>query len=346
MKLDLVLKGEPGDWDRAAEAEESGYDGIWVPEVTRDPFPMLALMGDRTRDIAVGSSVAVAFARNPMSMAISANDLQLYTNGRFHLGIGSQVKTHITERFAMPWSKPSARMREYIAAIRTIWRSWETGTPLEFHGEFYTHTELPSFFNPGPNPYGNPPILLGGVGPRMVEVAGEVADGLVVHGFTTERYLREVTLPAMRKGRAARSKPGLDDFQICGFPFVVTGENVFQEFVAKAAVRAQIAFYASTPAYRPVLELHGWGTVGDELHNLSKQLKKGEYWQGVAAMSTLITDEMLDEFAVVAPPDLVAEKLLKRYGDIFTRAAVYAPYALPNGFWSPIVRELQCADAG
>jgi probable F420-dependent oxidoreductase len=334
MKVDIVLTGEPGDWERAAEAEKVGYDGAWAPEVTHDPFPLLALAADRTQHIQVGTSIAIAFARNPMSLSASANDLHLYSGGRFALAVGSQVQTHIVERFSMPWSRPAERMRDYLLAVRAIWRSWDTGEDLDYRGEFYTHTLMPPFFNPGPNPHGNPPILVAGVGPRMTRIAGEVADGFMVHGFTTEKYVREVTLPALNRGRADRGAKGLDGYEICGFPFIVTGENDFQCRVADLAVRSQIAFYGSTPAYRSVLELHGWESVGDELHRRSKQ---GEW----PKMAELITDEMLHTFAVVAAPDQVASSLLERYGDLYTRTGFYTPYPMPKGFWDPIMREVK-----
>jgi probable F420-dependent oxidoreductase len=271
-----------------------------------------------------------------MSLAVVANDLQLYSRGRFLLGVGSQIKPHITKRFSMPWSAPADRMREYILAVRAIWHSWDTGEPLHFVGEFYAHTLMTPFFNPGPNPYGNPPIILAGVGPRMTEVAGEVADGFFVHGFTTERYLRQTTLPALHKGRAAAGKDDLAGFEISGLPFILTGDNDDQLRAADTAVRKQIAFYSSTPAYRPVLELHGWGDLGEELNMMSK---RGEWDE----MGRRITDEMLHEFAIVAPPGQVAERLLARYGDVFTRAGFYAPYPVPDGFWEPIMQELKAA---
>src|SRR4051812_17835835 len=197
MKVDYTLIGGPGDWDVAASAEQRGYDCAWIPEVSHDPFPVLAVAASRTDTIQLGTAIAVTFARNPMSMALVANDLQLYSQGRFLLGVGSQVKAHITKRFSMPWSNPAARMREFILAMRAIWHSWAGGDDLRFEGEFYRHTLMTPFFDPGPNPFGNPPVILAGVGPQMTKIAGEVADGFFLHGFTTERYLREVTLPAL-----------------------------------------------------------------------------------------------------------------------------------------------------
>jgi len=336
MRVDFTLTGQPGDWDAAVSAEQRGYDCAWLPEIGHDPFPLLAIAASKTEKIQLGTAIAVTFARNPMSMALVANDLQLYSRGRFLLGVGSQVKAHNTRRFSMPWSDPAERMREFILAMQAIWHSWATGEELHFVGEFYRHTLMTPFFNPGPNAFGNPPVILAGVGPQMTRVAGEVADGFFLHGFTTERYLREVTLPALRAGRAEAGKDDLDGFEICGLPFIVTGTSGDEIRAADAAARAQIAFYGSTPAYRRVLDLHGWGHLSEELNLLSKQGKWNE-------MGSRITDEMLHEFAIVAPPDQVAQRLLATYGDVFTRTGFYAPYRAPEGFWDPIKAELQAA---
>jgi probable F420-dependent oxidoreductase len=336
LKVDFSLRGAPGDWDLAIDAEQRGYDGVWLPEVTHDPFTLLAVVATRTERVQLGPSIALTFARNPMSMAVLGNDLQLYSGGRFLLGVGSQIKPHITKRFSMPWSAPAERMREFIKAMRAIWRTWETGEPLQFVSEHYTHTLMTPMFNPGPNPHGNPPILLAGVGPKMTEVAGEVADGFFVHGFTTERYLREVTVPALLAGRKAAGRHDLVGFEMSGLPFVVSGVNDEQIEIADRAVRKQIAFYGSTPAYRPVLELHGWGELGDELNRLSK---RGEWDE----MGRRIPDEVLHAFAVVAEPDRVATDLLNRYGDLFTRAGLYAPYPSGDRFWDSIAHEIQAS---
>ncbi|SEQ30748.1 probable F420-dependent oxidoreductase, MSMEG_2256 family [Lentzea xinjiangensis] len=289
----------------AKSAEDHGYDGFWLAETKHDPFLALAGAAAATERIELGTAIAVAFARNPMTIATTANDLRLLSGGRFSLGLGSQVEAHITKRFAMPWSRPAARMREFVLAVRAIWHAWETGGRLAFRGEFYKHTLMTPFFDPGPNPHGTAPIYLAGVGERMTEVAGEVADGFLCHNFTTERYLREVTLPALERGRAKVGK-SLAGFEISGPAFTAsTDEEV-------AAVKRQIAFYGSTPAYKPVLDLHGWGALHEELHRMSRR----QQW---AEMSELITDEVLAEFAVVGSPETVAAALLDRYGDVVTR---------------------------
>jgi probable F420-dependent oxidoreductase len=334
VKVDATLPGNAGDWEEAALAEQAGYDGVWTSEIKHDPFPLLAVAATRTSRVQLGTAIALAFARNPMSTAVVANDLQLYSEGRFILGVGSQIKPHITKRFSMPWSAPADRMREYLQAVKAIWHAWANDEPLRFLGEHYTHTIMTPMFNPGPNPHGNPPIILAGVGPRMTRVAGEVADGFFVHGFTTERYLRETTVPALLEGRGAAGLGDLDGFEVSGLPFIVTGRDE-QEMAANAApVRKQIAFYGSTPSYWPVFEAHGWNELGPELNAMSK---RGEWDE----MALKIDDEVLHAFAVVTEPGRVAAEVLKRYGDVFTRCGFYAPYRLPEDFWAPIIREVQ-----
>ena len=317
----------------AKEQEAAGYDGIWTAETSHDPFFPLLLAAEHTERIELGTGIAVAFARNPMTLANTAYDLHAFSGGRFILGLGSQIKAHITKRFSMEWSKPAARMREMIFAIRAIWASWNEGTKLDFRGDFYSHTLMTPFFNPGPNPHGNPKIFLAGVGELMTEVAGEAADGFLCHGFTTERYLREVTIPALERG-LEKSGRTLADFEISGPGFVVTW--VTEEDMAKAAagVRQQIAFYGSTPAYRPVLELHGWGDLQTELNSLSKQ---GEW----VKMGELIDDDVLDAFAVVAEPSDLPGTLHGRYGDVIDRISFYAPYKSNPDVWSGVMQGLK-----
>ncbi|HEY1419844.1 MAG TPA: TIGR03617 family F420-dependent LLM class oxidoreductase, partial [Candidatus Dormibacteraeota bacterium] len=230
---------------------------------------------------------------------------------------------------SMPWSHPAPRMREMILAIRAIWKTWETGEKLDFRGEFYTHTLMTPFFDPGPNAHGNPKILLAGVGEHMTEVAGEVGDGFLVHGFTTERYLREKSLPALERGAAKAGKTRAD--LTVSYPgFVVTGANDKEREAADQAVRQQIAFYGSTPAYRPVLELHGWGDMQAELNTLSK---RGEW----VKMGEIIDDEVLNAFAVVAPLDKVAAEVRSRFGDAVDRFSFYAPYKVDAEAWKEVL---------
>jgi len=330
MKIDGGIGFDPnGIAAQAIKAEEAGYDGVWSAETNHDPFLPIAVGATATEKLEFGTGIAVAFARNPMTLAVLANDLQLLSKGRFMLGMGSQIKPHITKRFSMPWSHPAPRMRELILAIRAIWNTWETGEPLAFRGEFYTHTLMTPFFNPGPNPYSNPKILLAAVGELMTEVAGEVGDGFLVHGFSTERYLREVSLPALERGAAKVGKTR-SDLTVSYPGFIVTGPDDKSMAAAAKGAREQIAFYASTPAYRPVLELHGWGDLQPELNTLSK---RGE-WE---KMGELIDDDILNAFAVVAPLDQVAGEVLKRFDGLVDRFSFYAPYKADPEMWNGVL---------
>jgi probable F420-dependent oxidoreductase len=322
VKLDrgTALDGVIGVQADAAAAERDGFDGFWLSEVKQDPFVGLAAAATATERVQLGTAIALAFARNPMTTAASANDLQALSGGRFVLGLGTQVKAHITRRFSMPWSHPAPRMREYVLALRAIWDSWHNGSPLDFRGEYYTHTLMTPMFVPPQHDFGPPPVLLAGVGETMTEVAGEVADGFLPHGFTTERYLREVTFPALERGRA-KAGASLDGFVVKGSPMIATGRSEEELEEAKAGVRSQIAFYGSTPAYRGVLELHGWGELGDRLHQLSRE-------GGWARMGSLLDDEVLETFAVVGTPEDVGPELVRRYGDLLDRATLYTPYAV------------------
>ena len=317
-----------------AEAQEAlGYDGLWAAETNHDPFLALTLAAEHTERIELGTGIAVAFARSPMTLAQTAYNLNAFAEGRLLLGLGSQIKAHITRRFSMEWSHPARRMREFILAMRAIWEAWASGSKLDFRGDFYQHTLMTPFFDPGPNPFGAPAVFLAAVGEHMTRVAGEVADGLLVHGFTTEAYLREVTVPAIGAGLDASGRTR-EQFQ-CSLPaFVVTGATEQQLAAAATAVRQQIAFYGSTPAYRGVLEHHGWGDLQGELNALSKQ-------GGWAEMGERIDDEMLRTFAVVAEPDHVAAELLARFGDVVDRISFYTPYALDPEVLATIVEQLR-----
>ncbi|GIE98922.1 TIGR03617 family F420-dependent LLM class oxidoreductase [Paractinoplanes rishiriensis] len=300
--------------DAAVRAERDGYDGFGAPETRHDVFPALTLAARATETITLQAGIAVAFARNPMSLAMLANDLQLISGGRFQLGLGSQVQAHIERRFAMPWGRPAARMADFIAAVRAIWAAWHTGGRLAYRGEFYRHTLMSDFFNPGPNAFGNPPILLAAVGERMTEVAGRHADGLLVHPLTSASYLHERTVPMVRAARGG----SLDDFTLSLSAFVVLGADEKARAEAERAVRGQIAFYASTPAYRGVFDLHGWGALADQLRSLSVR----QAWDEMAG---LITDEVLDTFAVGGD---VAANLRSRFGGTIDRISLYTPYSV------------------
>jgi len=330
MLVDGTLGFDPaGVVAQAQEAEAAGYDGIWSAETSHDPFLPLVLAAEHTRRLQVGTGIAVAFARNPMTLAVTANDLHAAAQGRFLLGLGSQIKPHIEKRYSMPWSHPAPRMRELVLAVRAIWASWADGSRLAFRGEFYRHTLMTPMFDPGPNPYGNPPVFLAAVGPLMTEVAGEVGDGLLAHSFTTERYLREVTLPALDRGLATSGR-SRSDLEISFPGMVVTGIDEEAFVRSAAATRKQLAFYGSTPAYRPVLELHGWGDLQGELHTLSRR----GAWDDMAG---LIDDEMLDAFAVVGTPDTIAAKVRSRFDGLIDRFSVYAPSGIGADRWAEIL---------
>ncbi len=332
-----VDTGIPSDMSKvpaaAKAAEAAGYDGVFTAETSHDPFLPLTLAAEHTERIRLGTSIAVAFARNPMLLANIGYDLNAYSGGRFTLGLGSQIKPHITKRFSMEWSKPAARMREMILAVRAIWDCWNNGTKLDFRGDFYQHTLMTPFFNPGPNPHGDAKIFIAGVGPLMTKVAGETCDGFFAHGFTTEAYLKEVTLPALEEGMAAGGRVR-DDFEIVLPAFVVTGRDESELAQASVGVRQQVSFYGSTPAYRGVLEHHGWGDLQTELNVLSKEGR----WED---MANLIDDDVLGAFAVVAEPDHVAGELKRRFSGVVDRISFYAPYEAAGELVPQMLDELK-----
>ena len=314
MKLDAgIASNLKGAAASAAKLEQQGYDGALSFETSHDPFFPLVSAAEKTSQIELITSIAVAFSRTPMLLANIGHDLNSLSEGRFIMGLGSQIRPHITKRFSMPWSEPANRMREFISAMRAIWACWHNGEPLDFRGDFYTHSLMTPMFTPEDNQYGAPKVFLAAVGPLMTQVAGEVADGVIIHSFSTRKYIEEVTLPAIEKGLA---KAGRDrsDFEVSYPCFVVTG-NTEEEFLAtKTAVTKQIAFYGSTPAYRPVLEVHGWGDLQYELNKMSKQ----GLWD---EMGTTITDEILDEFAVVGETDEAVDKFKQRFDGLVDRTA-------------------------
>jgi probable F420-dependent oxidoreductase len=297
--------------DAARAVEAAGFDGVLTFEGTHDAMFPLLLAAEHTQRIELTTAVVIAFGRTPMTLAQSAYDLQLASHGRFNLGLGTQIKPHIEKRYSMPWSKPAARMREMVLAIRAIWSAWHEGTKLDFRGEFYTHTLMTPFFNPGPSPYGVPRIFLGGVGPLMTEVAGEVADGFMVHPFTTEKFMRETTMPALERG-CERTGRTVADLEIA-LPLMTATNDA-----ERNAIRPRLAFYGSTPAYKVVLDAHGWGDLQPELNRLSKT---GDW----GTMSSLITDEMVDAFAICGSPDELGPLVRKRWGDLVQRVSIDTP---------------------
>jgi probable F420-dependent oxidoreductase len=317
----------------AREAEEAGYTGAFTTETSHDPFLPLALAAEHTEKLELGTAIAVAFARNPMTVANTAWDLQAYSKGRFILGLGSQIKPHITKRFSMEWSNPGPRMREFVQALHAIWDTWQTGERLQFEGDFYKHTLMTPMFSPEPLETGKPKVFLAAVGPYMTGVAGEVCDGWISHGFTTAAYLEDISIPALHAG-AAKAGRDKSEVEISLPAFIVTGETEEEMAAASFATRKQIAFYGSTPAYKTVLDHHGWGDAQIELNRMSKQ---GE-WD---AMADVIDQEMLDAFAVVAEPNDVANELLSRYSHLVDRLTFYAPYTANPDLWSGVISDLK-----
>lgn len=286
------------------ELEAAGYDRAFSFEAKHDPFIPLAVAAEHTSRLELGTALAIGFARTPMTLANAAWDLQTVTHGRFTLGIGSQIAPHIRERFSMPWSDPAARMREMVRAIGAIWNAWEFGDPLDFRGDYYTHTRMIPAFDPGPNLFGRPRILLGGVGPHMTRVAGEVADGFLVHPVNSRESLLSLTLPAIEEG-LARGGRARDDFELVCVTIVVTGRDDIEFERSREAVRQQLAFYATTPAYRRVFDLHGYGDLHPELKRLAGEGRWDE-------MTPLIDDQLIETIAVVGEIHEIAPRIRAR----------------------------------
>lgn len=306
MKIDASLM--PPDiasaGPMAASIERQGYDAAWTFEGPHDPFFPLVTAADATQSVKLGTSIAIAFARNPMLCAGIGWDMQAHSKGRFILGLGTQIKPHIVKRFSQEWSKPAARMREFALAVRAIWACFEGEGRLDFRGEFYNHTLMTPVFNPGPNPYGPPPLFIAGVGPKMVEAVGEVADGLFIHPFHSPEFLTADTLPALERGLATGGKKRAN-FQISCGTIVAIGSNDEEIATARQKAKGQLSFYGSTPAYRGVLDLHGYGDLQPELNRMSKEGKWLE-------MITKIDDDLFDILAVSGTPAQAGEKIARR----------------------------------
>jgi probable F420-dependent oxidoreductase len=334
VKLDAITYGGPlADVPAAVrDAEERGYDGWFVSEVAHDPLLACALAAEHTRHLQVGSAIAVAFPRSPMHVAHQAHDLQALSGGRFVLGLGSQIQAHVERRFSAEWRAPAARMREFVQACHAIWHAWATGERLRFEGDHYRHTLMTPFFTPPDHGLGPPAVWLAAVGPLMTRVTGEVADGLLCHAFTTDAYLREVTLPALTEGAVAAGRSRAD-LEVSLPVFLVAGRDEEERDRAAAAVRGQIAFYGSTPAYRGVLDRHGWGELHGELHARSV---RGE-WD---TMPDLVDDEVLATFAVVTEPERAASDIRARYGELVDRISLATPLA-SDGWLDQLAADLR-----
>ena len=305
----------------ARAAEAIGFDAIWTSETQHDPFLPLTHAAAATTRLQFGTAVAIAFARSPLIVAHTAWDLAAQSKGRFMLGLGTQVQAHIERRFGMPWTPPVPRLREYVQAIRAAWTAWQTGGRLNFRGESYKMTLMTPFFSPGPSATPTIPIFIAGVGEPLCKLAGEVADGFHIHPYHTRQYISEAILPAIDAGlnKADRVRGSIE---LATMAFVaLTAEEI-------AAQRSQVAFYASTPSYRPVLDLHGWGSIGEQLGPLAA---RGQW----AEMPKLISDEMLEAFVIVATWDTLADKLHAKYDGLIDRIGLYRPYVpgVEDGQW-------------
>lgn len=307
MKVDALLNCALQQVPESVRViQNEGYNGVCTTELSHDPFLPLLLAAEHSEQLELATSIAVGFARSPMNLAYLGHDLNAYSKGRLTIGLGSQIKPHITKRFSMPWGAPAAKMRELVMAMRAIWDSWYLDKPLSFVGEFYTHTLMPPAFTPKNIEYGPPRLAIAAVGPRMCEVAGEVGDGMILHPFSTLPYIDQVVLPAIEAGLAKAGK-ARRQFEISYGCMVVTGSSEEEFLQSKRVMRDRIAFYGSTPAYQEVLESIGAGELQPELNSLSKQGR----WQ---EMGDLIDDDLLQAFAVVGEPAQIGAEILRRYG--------------------------------
>lgn len=317
MKVDFYYPPSPpeGAAEAATEAGELGYDAFFTAETQYDPFLPLVLAAKAAPGLELGTAIAVAFPRSPMVMAMTAWDLARMSKGKFMLGLGTQVRGHITRRFSTEWGRPGPRLKDYILSMRAIWDTWQNAAPLEYDGEFYRFSLMTPFFNPGPIPSPDIPVYIAGVGPYLSRLAGEVCQGFHVHPFHTTKYLDDVVLPNMREGVESTGR-SLDDVERVTTVFVMTGRDDAEVEESKAAVRQQVAFYASTPSYRPVLESNGWD-FGEKLTALSKRGK----W---AAMPDFVPDDVLAEVGVVAKVTDLGQAIRERYGDRVQRVGLYS----------------------
>lgn len=339
MQLDVGLAVEgkhlSGIARIAQAAEALGFAGIWTSETKHDAFLPLVIAAEHTRTIQLGTAVAIAFARSPMVVAQTAWDLQDFSGGRLLLGLGTQVKAHIERRFSMAWDAPAPRLREYIQALHAIWNAFQTGAPLNFRGQFYQHTLITPFFNPGPLAQPNIPIYIAGVNTGLARLAGELCQGFHIHPFHSPDYVRALIQPSIAEG-AARASRDPRDITLATSVFVITGRDTAAIAQQREQMRAQLAFYASTPTYRTVLEVHDWGAIGDELGRLAKAQRWSE-------MSRLVSDDMLNAFAVEAGPDDVGAAIRERYAGLVDRVAFYLPFepGQDDPFWQTTLRTIQ-----
>ncbi|WP_280276029.1 TIGR03617 family F420-dependent LLM class oxidoreductase [Nocardia wallacei] len=322
MKVHLQIEGSPAEVrDSARAIAAAGADGIFSFEGPHDIFFPLVVAAGET-DLELMTNVAIAGPRSPLHLAHAAYDLQVYSRGRFRLGLGSQVRVHIEKRYGSQWGRPARRTAESVAAVRAIFAAWEGKAPLDFRGEFFTHTLMPPTFDPGPNPFGPPPVLMGALGPIMTRTAAEFADGLLVMPFNSTEHFTEYTVPAMKEG-LRRSNRGLGEFEVIAQAMVAVGRTEAALTAAVDGVARLIAFYGSTPPYRSTLAAEGWADLQPELNGLSKQ---GRY----AEMRALITEPMVRALGAVGTPEECAEQLRERYGDYASDLCCYFPGYRPD----------------
>jgi probable F420-dependent oxidoreductase len=338
MKLDVGVAVDANPLPTMAEtarlADKLGFSAIWVPETKHNPFLPLAIAAEHSRRLELGTAVAIAFPRSPMVTAQLAWDLAAYSGGRFILGLGTQVRAHIERRFSSPWHKPVAQLRDYIGALRAIWQSFQQNDRLSYRGEYYSHTLMAPFFNPGPIAHPDIPIYIAGVNTGLARLAGELCDGFHAHPLNSAKYTHEVLLPQIAAGtQQAGRNPA--DCVIAGSVFVISGPDPAAVDQAREAVRRQISFYASTPTYRAVLAVHGWESVGEQLSQLAAQQK----W---AEMPALVSDEMLDAFAIESSPAQLGRALRQRWQGLLGRMFLYVPFVPgeQDEFWAALVQQV------
>ncbi|GLY32453.1 TIGR03617 family F420-dependent LLM class oxidoreductase [Kineosporia sp. NBRC 101731] len=334
----LALSAPPAQLAQTARVmEEVGFAGVDVAEANHDPFVSLTAAATATHRLGLRTAVAVAFARNPMNVAMLAHDLQTLSGGRFQLGLGTQLSAHIIKRFSMPWSQPVSRMREFVQALHAIWDAFEGEGSLRYRGQIYRHTLMVPFFNPGPSGLPRPPVMLGGVGERMTQLAGEVADGFLCHNISSPLFLKEVTLPALERGRESAGRT-MEGFRLHVSPMVATGSDEEQLAASKERIRAQLAFYTATPSYAKLLELHGLSEMGAELQRLAMRGR-------TADMAAAVDDSALNTLAFVGEPQDVARRLHESYGGVVDSMSFYEPVVTDPRHWLTIMDELRRLDA-
>jgi probable F420-dependent oxidoreductase len=329
MKIDANLQ-DPGVAQAgsfAKTAEQMGFSGVWITEVRSSPFTMLTQMAAQTSEIDIGAAIALAFPRSPMVTAYSAWDIQRFSNGRLFIGLGTQVKGHIERRFGFEWDSPGPRLRDYIRALRAIWNSWSTGDTVNFEGEFYSIDHCPPQFRPEPIEHSDIPLYIAAVNPYNLKVAGELCDGLHIHPLNSPKYIDDVVVPNVSWG-ADYADRNVEEITLSASDFGIIGETEAEREDRREDIRDQIAFYGSTRTYQTIFEVHGWGDICEDLHELSMNDRWDE-------MGDLITDEMIDTFAVEGTATEISGKLRNRYKHV-DRVSIYEPFR-GEAYWQSLV---------